>query len=55
MRSFFSLALAASTILAAQPAIAADINSVPLIERTKLFGNPVKANGQISPADKWLS
>jgi hypothetical protein len=31
MRSFFCLSLAASTILAAQPALAADINSVPLI------------------------
>jgi dipeptidyl aminopeptidase/acylaminoacyl peptidase len=55
MRRFFSLALAASTILAAQPAIAADISSVPLIERAKLFGNPVKANGRISPDGKWLS
>jgi dipeptidyl aminopeptidase/acylaminoacyl peptidase len=55
MRSFFCLSLAASTILAAQPALAADINSVPLIERAKLFGNPVKAIGQISPDGKWLS
>jgi dipeptidyl aminopeptidase/acylaminoacyl peptidase len=55
MRQIFSLALAASTILAAQPSTAADINSVPLIERSKLFGNPVKANGQISPDGKWLS
>ena len=56
MRPVLSLAFAASTILAtAAPAVAADINSVPLIERTKLFGNPVKANGQISPDGKWLS
>jgi len=55
MRPLFSLALATSTILAAQPSIAADINSVPLIERVKLFGNPVKANGRISPDGKWLS
>jgi dipeptidyl aminopeptidase/acylaminoacyl peptidase len=55
MRPFFTLALTASTILAATPSTAADINSVPLIERTKLFGNPVKANGRISPDGKWLS
>jgi dipeptidyl aminopeptidase/acylaminoacyl peptidase len=29
--------------------------SVPLIERTKIFGNPTKAAGQISPDGKWLS
>lgn len=55
MRAFVKLVLAASTVLAAQPLLAADINSVPLIERAKLFGNPVKANGQISPDGKWLS
>ncbi len=55
MRAFVKLALAASTVLAVQPLLAADIGSVPLIERGKLFGNPVKANGQISPDGKWLS
>jgi dipeptidyl aminopeptidase/acylaminoacyl peptidase len=29
--------------------------SVPLIEREKIFGNPTKAAGQISPDGKWLS
>lgn len=28
---------------------------VPLIERAKLFGNPVKAQGRISPDGRWLS
>ena len=55
MRAITKLALAASTILAAQPLLAADIQSVPLIERSKLFGNPVRANGQISPDGKWVS
>jgi dipeptidyl aminopeptidase/acylaminoacyl peptidase len=55
MRTSIALALAAASVLSAQPALAADIGSVPLIERTKLFGNPVKANGQISPDGKWLS
>ncbi len=35
---------------AASPALAA-----PLIPRQVLFGNPVKASGQISPDGKWLS
>ena len=29
--------------------------SAPLIEREKLFGNPTRAGGQISPDGKWLS
>ncbi|HEU4373767.1 MAG TPA: S9 family peptidase [Telluria sp.] len=29
--------------------------AVPLIERDKIFGNPTKAAGQISPDGKWLS
>jgi dipeptidyl aminopeptidase/acylaminoacyl peptidase len=55
MRASITLALAAATVLSTQQALAADINNVPLIERTKLFGNPVKANGRISPDGKWLS
>jgi dipeptidyl aminopeptidase/acylaminoacyl peptidase len=55
MRAISTSLLVASTILAAQPATAADISKVPLIERSKLFGNPVKANGQISPDGQWLS
>jgi dipeptidyl aminopeptidase/acylaminoacyl peptidase len=55
MRAFVKLALAASTVFASQPLFASDMASVPLIERTKLFGNPVKANGRISPDGKWLS
>jgi dipeptidyl aminopeptidase/acylaminoacyl peptidase len=31
--------------------VAAD---VPLIERTKLFGNPTRTGGQLSPDGKWL-
>jgi dipeptidyl aminopeptidase/acylaminoacyl peptidase len=29
--------------------------AVPLIERARIFGNPTKAAGQISPDGKWLS
>jgi dipeptidyl aminopeptidase/acylaminoacyl peptidase len=55
MRAVLKVALAASTVLAAQPLFATGIADVPLIERAKLFGNPVKANGRISPDGKWLS
>lgn len=30
-------------------------SAVPLIERSKIFGNPTKTAGQISPDGKWLS
>ena len=39
------------SVAAAQPAPMA----APLIPRALLFGNPVKAGGQISPDGKWLS
>ena len=55
MRHCAKWLIASCAMLAVQPAIAADLNSVPLIERAKLFGNPVKANGRISPDGKWLS
>jgi dipeptidyl aminopeptidase/acylaminoacyl peptidase len=32
-----------------------DISQVPLIERAKLFGNPTRAQGRISPDGRWLS
>jgi dipeptidyl aminopeptidase/acylaminoacyl peptidase len=48
-------ALAATAILTTQQSLAADTGGAPLIERAKLFGNPVKANGRISPDGKWLS
>src|SRR5438067_11635779 len=40
---------------AAGQAALAPADSVPLIERAKIFGNPTKAAGQISPDGKWLS
>src|SRR5947208_17074147 len=55
MRDCAKWVIASCAMLAVQPAIAADLNSVPMIERAKLFGNPVKANGRISPDGKWLS
>jgi dipeptidyl aminopeptidase/acylaminoacyl peptidase len=55
MRLSVKLAFLASACVAIAPAVAADVSSVPLIERTKLFGNPVKANGRISPDGKWIS
>lgn len=32
-----------------------DAPQVPLIERAKLFGNPTRAQGRISPDGRWLS
>ena len=55
MLTFLKLVLAASAAVFVQPLAAADLSQVPLIERTKLFGNPVKANASISPDGKWLS
>ena len=33
----------------------APVDEVPLIERAKLFGNPSKSGGKISPDGRWLS
>ena len=41
--------------MVAQPGLAADLSGVPLIERTKLFGNPSRIGGQLSPDGKWIS
>ena len=45
--SAMAVTLAGSAAAAAQ--------DVPLIERAKLFGNPSKVGGQLSPDGKWLS
>ena len=39
------------------PAIAKDspVNASPLIDRAKLFGNPSKTQGRLSPDGKWIS
>jgi dipeptidyl aminopeptidase/acylaminoacyl peptidase len=41
--------------VSAQTAAAPSSSDVPLIERAKLFGNPTKTAGSISPDGKWLS
>jgi dipeptidyl aminopeptidase/acylaminoacyl peptidase len=51
-RLLLATALAAVTATTATAALAAP---PPLIERTKLFGNPTRALGRISPDGKWLS
>ena len=55
MRTSVKLALLASAFIATERVAAADISSVPLIQRTTLFGNPVRAIGRISPDGKWIS
>jgi dipeptidyl aminopeptidase/acylaminoacyl peptidase len=52
MSKILASALALSVAGGATAAAAQD---VPLIERTKLFGNPSKTSGQLSPDGRWLS
>lgn len=54
--------LAGFALLACAPAAAEHshhsgvrMSDTPLIERTKLFGNPTRAQGRLSPDGKWLS
>ncbi|MFD1033477.1 S9 family peptidase [Sphingomonas hankookensis] len=57
MRKVVQLAAVAKTALVAVAAVAQTTqpaNGVPLIERTKLFGNPTRTGGQLSPDGKWL-
>jgi len=49
------LIAAAVTAIAATTAFAAVAQPAPLIERTKLFGNPSRTAGRVSPDGKWLS
>ncbi|MCA3255210.1 MAG: PD40 domain-containing protein, partial [Alphaproteobacteria bacterium] len=46
------LATAATAVAQGTPAAP---GAVPLIERTKLFGNPFRTQGRLSPDGKWLS
>jgi dipeptidyl aminopeptidase/acylaminoacyl peptidase len=48
------VAAAAALILGMPAAQAADMKA-PLIERQKLFGNPSKSQGRLSPDGKWLA
>ncbi|KZE15398.1 MULTISPECIES: S9 family peptidase [Sphingomonas] len=45
----------AALLSIAGAAYAAPTGDVPLIERTKLFGNPTRTNGRLSPDGKWLA
>ncbi|QMW21511.1 S9 family peptidase [Sandaracinobacteroides saxicola] len=48
-------ALAFSTVAQSQAVPPANLASAPLIERSVLFGNPVRANARISPDGQWVS
>jgi dipeptidyl aminopeptidase/acylaminoacyl peptidase len=50
-----TLLLAAATAAATLTAIPASAADVPLIAREKIFGNPTRAAGRLSPDGKWLS
>lgn len=54
MRKAFWLAAATGAALMTTNAAAQAVSSVPLIERAKLFGNPTRTGGQLSPDGKWL-
>src|SRR5688572_3798529 len=47
------LAACAAMTVAALPAVAQ--TGVPLLPREKIFGNPTKVQGRLSPDGKWLS
>jgi dipeptidyl aminopeptidase/acylaminoacyl peptidase len=47
--------LPAIILAAALPAQAQSPDTTPLIERAKIFGNPSKSGGKLSPDGKWLS
>ncbi|WP_337186050.1 S9 family peptidase [Phenylobacterium sp.] len=49
------IATAAAAAVAAGGVAASAQTNAPLIERTKLFGNPTKTGGRVSPDGKWLS
>lgn len=48
---------AGAALVAIQPVVAATGSGagVPLIERAKLFGNPTRTGGKLSPDGKWIS
>jgi dipeptidyl aminopeptidase/acylaminoacyl peptidase len=54
-RLFAATAIAAITAATLAATAATAAGPAPLIERTKLFGNPSRAAGRISPDGQWLS
>ena len=55
MRKFTVVAVAVALTLGGSAMSAAAQTTAPLIERAKLFGNPARAQGRISPDGKWLA
>ncbi|MDZ4374492.1 MAG: S9 family peptidase [Phenylobacterium sp.] len=51
----YLIATVAAVVVGAIGLGASAQSPAPLIERTKLFGNPTKTGGRISPDGKWLS
>ena len=54
-RLFATMAILAATCLTSLVATAAEVSAPPLIERSKLFANPSRVAGRVSPDGKWLS
>jgi hypothetical protein len=54
-RLIATVTILATTFSTSLVATAADVSAPPLIERSKLFGNPSRVAGRVSPDGKWLS
>src|ERR1700694_2863712 len=54
-RLIATIAILAATCSTSLVATAAVVSAPPLIERSKLFGNPSRVAGRVSPDGKWLS
>ena len=54
-RVIATMAILATTCSTSFVATAAEVSAPPLIERSKLFGNPSRIAGRASPDGKWLS
>ena len=52
--TLLSSVLTLSMLMSGNIAVAQEANSVPLIEREKLFGNPQKSGAALSPDGKWI-
>ncbi|MET0275007.1 MAG: S9 family peptidase, partial [Phenylobacterium sp.] len=55
MKTKLTLLAAVTAIAMASVPAASQTAAAPLIERTKLFGNPSRTAGRVSPDGKWLS
>ncbi|MBD8545961.1 S9 family peptidase [Sphingomonas sp. CFBP 8760] len=53
-RTIWLVAAAGAALMTTSVSAQTAVSGVPLIERAKLFGNPTRTGGQLSPDGKWL-